>query len=322
MNLKSIEYFLITAEEMNFSKAAKRLFISQQALSSHIQRLEEEYGVQLFERHPTLRLTLEGKKMVNCGKQIMLAEKRMRAAFSDISENCRYTFHIGISRLRGSSFIPTIWRIFHRLHPNISLDLADGNSAGLDNLLQAGKLDMYIGIDVPSNPNEILVPLATERIHCCMTHSFMQSYYRENWESVYQKFRHGVLLEDIADAPLIYLRSGNRLRTNLDIYLLHRADPNILFESNQHDIIYDLVKNGSGIGVLSPAIFYRNQEEIKSLSGQFFARPLLGDIPDNTVYLVYRKDYSLPQYAKDFILVVQTVFEDYAKAIQFQDSLY
>ena len=36
MNLKSIEYFLITVEEMNVTRAAERLFISQQALSSHI----------------------------------------------------------------------------------------------------------------------------------------------------------------------------------------------------------------------------------------------------------------------------------------------
>ena len=57
MNLKSIEYFLITVEEMNFTRAAGRLYISQQALSSHISRLEEEYGIRLFERRPALSLT-------------------------------------------------------------------------------------------------------------------------------------------------------------------------------------------------------------------------------------------------------------------------
>ncbi|MFR8166181.1 MAG: LysR family transcriptional regulator, partial [Enterocloster sp.] len=45
MNLKSIEYFLVTVEEMNITRAAERLFISQQALSSHLKRLEDEYGV-------------------------------------------------------------------------------------------------------------------------------------------------------------------------------------------------------------------------------------------------------------------------------------
>lgn len=53
MNLKSIEYFLAAAEEMNITRAAERLFISQQALSSHLKRLEEEYGVPLFERRPS-----------------------------------------------------------------------------------------------------------------------------------------------------------------------------------------------------------------------------------------------------------------------------
>ena len=46
MNLKSIEYFLITVEEMNFTRAAGRLYISQQALSSHLKRLEDEGLVQ------------------------------------------------------------------------------------------------------------------------------------------------------------------------------------------------------------------------------------------------------------------------------------
>ena len=60
MNIKSIEYFLRTVEEMNITKAADRLFISQQALSSHIRRLEDEYHVRLFERKPCLHLTPEG----------------------------------------------------------------------------------------------------------------------------------------------------------------------------------------------------------------------------------------------------------------------
>lgn len=95
-----------SVEEMNFTKAAERLFISQQALSSHIGRLEEEYGVQLFQRRPTLQLTQEGKEMLFYSKQILDDEAKMRTAFSHISAHCRGTLKIGLSRLRSAAFLP------------------------------------------------------------------------------------------------------------------------------------------------------------------------------------------------------------------------
>ena len=89
MNLRSIEYFLVVAEELNVTRAAERLVISQQALSSHIRRLEDEYNVELFYRKPVFRLTPAGQQMVFFGKQILQSEASMRAAFSDITENAR-----------------------------------------------------------------------------------------------------------------------------------------------------------------------------------------------------------------------------------------
>ena len=44
MNFLNLRYFIVTAEEMNFTKAAKRLFISQQSLSNHIAKLEDHFG--------------------------------------------------------------------------------------------------------------------------------------------------------------------------------------------------------------------------------------------------------------------------------------
>ena len=61
MNFLNLKYFIVTAEEMNFTKAAKRLFISQQSLSNHIAKLEDYFGVQLFDRNTPLTLTDAGK---------------------------------------------------------------------------------------------------------------------------------------------------------------------------------------------------------------------------------------------------------------------
>lgn len=57
INFLNLEYFLVAAEELNFTRAAKKLFISQQSLSNHISNLEKEFDVVLFNRtspHPDL----------------------------------------------------------------------------------------------------------------------------------------------------------------------------------------------------------------------------------------------------------------------------
>ena len=53
MNLLNLRYFLVAAEELNFTRAARRLYISQQSLSGHILKLENYFGVELFDRSPT-----------------------------------------------------------------------------------------------------------------------------------------------------------------------------------------------------------------------------------------------------------------------------
>ena len=52
MNFLHLKYFLLVAEELNITRAAERLYISQQSLSNHIQRLEQYYGTKLFYRKP------------------------------------------------------------------------------------------------------------------------------------------------------------------------------------------------------------------------------------------------------------------------------
>ena len=62
MSLLGFEYFIEVAKEGNISKAAEKLYISQQSLSAHIKRLENKYGVTLFEPEARLpALTLPGK---------------------------------------------------------------------------------------------------------------------------------------------------------------------------------------------------------------------------------------------------------------------
>lgn len=60
MNFLHLKYFLLVAEELNITRAAERLYISQQSLSNHISNMEKELDVKLFTRSPKLSLTYAG----------------------------------------------------------------------------------------------------------------------------------------------------------------------------------------------------------------------------------------------------------------------
>ena len=85
MELNSYAVFLIAAEEMSFTNAAKRLYMTQQGLSAHIRRLEDHYHVRLFERRPVLKLTPEGESMVFYARQILDSERLMTSQFADLT---------------------------------------------------------------------------------------------------------------------------------------------------------------------------------------------------------------------------------------------
>ena len=85
MNLKSLEYFIEVANDLNITSAAQRLYISQQALSAQIQKLEQYYGVTLFERQPKMRLTYAGEQLLEGAKKIIKDSEEITNSLSDIS---------------------------------------------------------------------------------------------------------------------------------------------------------------------------------------------------------------------------------------------
>ena len=119
---------------------------------------------------------------------------------------------VGISRLRGEVFFPNIWKYFHASHPNITIDLIDGNSEENEELLLSGKLDLFIGVDIPPQPNLCLVELAREKVQCCLSRTLLQQYYPDNWEVTLENFKQGIDLSQIMELPFITVRQKNRLR--------------------------------------------------------------------------------------------------------------
>lgn len=85
MSLAQLTYFVAVAEEQHLTRAAKRLHVSQPPLTRQIQQLEEELGVQLFERSPRgMRLLPQGETLLARAKQILELVERTRFELSPL----------------------------------------------------------------------------------------------------------------------------------------------------------------------------------------------------------------------------------------------
>src|SRR5690554_2962179 len=96
----SLDYFLIVAEELSITKSAKRLFVSPQCVSKHIQRLEENYNAQFFIRKPKFALTLEGEALLKSIRKMQLVENSLFDELSDIRDGSKGVLRIGIHTTR------------------------------------------------------------------------------------------------------------------------------------------------------------------------------------------------------------------------------
>ncbi len=316
MRLNIYQYFLTAAEELNFSRAADRLYITQQSLSVQMQKLEQQCGVPLFERKPRLRLTLAGERMVQHCRRLLEAEKQMAADMANISQHTRGKLTVGMTTAREQVFFHEIWTRFHPLHPNISISLVEGSSAALAEQLRNGKLDLYIGVNATKSAGFKRVILAYESLYCLIVPDLLKKYRPHNFELLLAQFRDGVDLRDLADLPFILLSPGNRIRTDLDrLFSYHGITPWVPLESAQHSVVYQFSREGYGVGIISQMYLYQHLKEKKG-PNHFAVYPIKNQLTRNTADLIYWDHDSIPKFIADFIKITESVFSHYVGDIQ------
>lgn len=101
MNFLHLKYFLMVAEELNITRAAERLYISQQSLSNHISNMERELDVKLFTRSPKLSLTYAGGLLVETATQILDLYSQYQTKVGDINRHYLGMLRVGISHTCG-----------------------------------------------------------------------------------------------------------------------------------------------------------------------------------------------------------------------------
>lgn len=165
MNIKQLESFVAIVDNKSFTKAAKKLFVTQPAVSFQIKALEEQVGVQLLDRVeqevvPTeggLILYQEAKKILACYKQIIAGVDKLK----NLQEG---TLKLGASTIPGEYILPHYLGEFSKSYPQIELGLKIGSSQQVVDWLKERTIDIgVIGAEV-TVPGIELIPFLPDEL--------------------------------------------------------------------------------------------------------------------------------------------------------------
>ena len=305
MNLLSLRYFLVAAEELNFSRAADKLYITQQTLSAHIKKLEEFYNVQLFERKPRLKLTYAGKQLAKRGRILCDMEKQISESLIDLDKDLQGQIRIGITPTLSKAYASALLQIFSEKYPSVSFILIEDKSLNLPRLLLNDTIDLYIGGNTYPVPNTEEFQLFEEKYCCIINKDLLMKYCPSTAETLWKNAEKGLDLLAVKELPFVMLPQQNSLRLELESYFAANGYiPKVVVETSQIEVFIDACRKGLGIGVLADYSFFSRIFREDTRTAGF---PITNNLKPYSVNLVHKK-YTHPAYINDFIDMTRSYF--------------
>lgn len=160
-----LKVFRSVATLLSFTKAANELFISQPAISKHIQELEKEYGVRLFDRIGNrILLTRAGQLLLDHACKIVDAYQNMDYDMKRLTSKSEGELRLGASTTISQYVLPEMIAGFRRQYPDIRLTLLSGNSHEIEDALAAGRIDLGMVEGIKRQPQFKYAPFMDDEL--------------------------------------------------------------------------------------------------------------------------------------------------------------
>lgn len=144
MNNRQLDSFLTIAQLGSFAAAAERLHVTQSTISARIQELEEDLGVELFDRSQRqVHLTLKGRELLVYAEQVSRLFSEIKEQVGS-SKSLTGLLRIGVAELVAISWLPKFARLVREQYPGIVIEFEVGLNPFLVDGVRNGDLDMAI----------------------------------------------------------------------------------------------------------------------------------------------------------------------------------
>ena len=289
VTLKQLKYLVgIVDSGLNITSAADRLYTSQPGISKQLKQLEAELGVQLFTRKgkSLAAITPAGRDVIARARKILREVDNIRSLASDLTAEQEGTLSIATTHTQARYVLPEVIRAFREVYPRVDLDLHQGTSEQIAELINTNKVDFAI-----ATGSQHLFP-----------HLTLLPIYR--WHRIALVPRDHPLarqkgpldLRTLAEHPLVtYVFSLTGESSFKRAFHEEGLEPRVVFTARDADIIKTYVRMGLGVGVIASMAFEcQDQEDLKAIDAKNL-------FPQVTTWIGFPRDMVLRGYMVDFI---------------------
>lgn len=140
-----LQVFNTVAKRLNFTKAAEELFITQPAVTKHIQEIENHFKVKLFERNGTkIKLTPAGETLLQHTDQLFAVYRNLQFELNTFTQQRTGKLRIGASTTVAQYVLPPVLAAFHKRFNNIKITLTINNTEQIEQALQNKNIDLGV----------------------------------------------------------------------------------------------------------------------------------------------------------------------------------
>lgn len=306
MDTVSLIYFSEAAKDLNFTKTAQRLFISQQTLSNHIARLEEAYQVKLFERKPRLMLTSAGETLLGFARDYKTSEENLKAQLTDISQRESAQLRIGCTPHRTSIVMPILAEEFAQRYPNVELDFYVYHSTDLVEMLVNGELDIALAIEKVCHPLIQSTPLFQDQIYIMVSQNLLNRYYGDRTTDLVRKAqKNGADLKDFLALPFVDIRSASLIR---DVFSSCDLKPNFGITINYPQFALPGFFENAAASIITTTTYAHIRSQVPE-NILFFRVNTTPSLSLHDIAFMHLEKKHLSRYEKYFFQLAKSHFE-------------
>ncbi|OOF55914.1 transcriptional regulator CysB [Rodentibacter genomosp. 2] len=287
MKMQQLRYIVeIVNQNLNVTEAANALYTSQPGISKQVRLLEDELGLEIFERNGKhiKSITPAGKKIIAIARELLVKAESIKSVACEYTRPNHGVLRIATTNTQARYMLPSVIERFSKQYPNVSLHIHQGSPTQIHDALVSGEVDLAITTEAPYLFDDLI------QLPC----------YLWNRSAIVKKDHplaqvKNLTIEELGQYPLVTYTFGFTGVSDLD-YAFNAAGilPNIVFTATDADVIKTYVRLGLGVGIMASMAHTELDDDLIAIDASHL-------FPSSMTQIAFKHSTFLRNYMYDFI---------------------